>query len=99
MALFNIMKAGLFLFTMTLRESIKSYVSVIRIINFLNAEELDATCIGHIVENKSNAIEVYKATLTWENEAKPTLTNLSFVVPQGMVLAAKSIKETLLLWK
>ena len=47
MAVFNIMRLGLTLFPFTLREVIKTYVSIQRITDFLNAEELDTSCINH----------------------------------------------------
>ena len=87
MALFNIMRVGLCLFPMALREVIKTYVSVKRITKFLNAEELDPNTIGKSCKCDNNMIEVNEASFTWDHEIKPTLSNLSFVVPKGSLTA------------
>ena len=50
-------------------DTIKIIVSVKRIQKFLNAEELDAECIGKDLQCPTlNAIELHNATLTWNSD-------------------------------
>ncbi len=86
MALFNLMRIPLTLFPATLREVIKTYVSIKRITAFLNAEELDEDSVEASTIDESNAIEFESATLAWEEEAA-ILKNLDFTVPKGSLTA------------
>ena len=86
-AYFNLMRIGLMLFPLTLREVIKTYVSLNRITDFLNAEELDPTSIDFHTEVESNAIEVNNATMGWDDTDRVILKNVSFSVPKGSLTA------------
>ena len=86
-AYFNLMRIGLMLFPFTLREVIKAYVSLNRITDFLNAEELDPTSIDFHTEVESNAIEVNNATMGWDDTDRVILKNVSFSVPKGSLTA------------
>ena len=46
----------------------KSYVSLTRITDFLNAEELDFGAIGRSAENPANAVEIFDASFTWAQD-------------------------------
>jgi ATP-binding cassette subfamily C (CFTR/MRP) protein 1 len=87
MALFNIMRIPLTLFPMTLREVIKTYVSIQRITIFLNAEELDLDCITEGTKDSANAVEIENASLTWEDEDNPTLKHINVNIPKGSLTA------------
>ena len=63
---------------------IQATVSLKRLNDFLNADEIDKTAIGKEVDDKSNAIEAKNATFMWDaNHHIPTLSNLSFSVKKG----------------
>jgi ABC-type multidrug transport system fused ATPase/permease subunit len=87
MAIFNIMRIPLALFPMTLREVIKTYVSMQRIMIFLNAEELDLNCVTEGTMDSDNAVEMENASLTWEDEDNPTLKHINVKIPKGSLTA------------
>ena len=86
-AYFNLIRVPLMLLPLTLREVIKMYVSLKRITDFLNAEELDQDCITYLQQTENNSIEVNEATFTWEETSKPNLKGLSFNIPKGSLTA------------
>ena len=86
-AYFNLMRIPLMLFPHTLREVIKTYVSLKRITDFLNAEELDEASISFQTKNESNAIEIENASMVWDDSDRQILKNLSFQVPKGSLTA------------
>ena len=87
MAYFNLVRIPLMLFPVTLREVIKTYVSLKRITNFLNAEELDEDCVSQTTRKSENAIEVNRCNFSWDKTDKLTLKNISFEVPKGSLTA------------
>ena len=66
---------------------IKTYVSLKRITDFLNAEELDEASISFQTKNESNAIEIENASMVWDDSDRQILKNLSFQVPKGSLTA------------
>ena len=89
MAYFNLMRIPLTLFPMTLREVIKTYVSLQRITKFLNAEELDETSVDSSTKSEDNAIEIESATLSWDEQSteKPTLRGINCAISRGSLVA------------
>ena len=67
------------LFPLTLREVIKTYVSLNRITDFLNAEELDPASISDQTENDSNSIEINSVTMAWDDTDRHTYLEKYFI--------------------
>jgi len=86
-AYFNLMRIPLMLFPLTLREVIKTYVSLNRITDFLNAEELDPASISDQTENDSNSIEINSVTMAWDDTDRHILKDMSFSVKKGSLTA------------
>ena len=86
MAYFNLIRIPLMLFPITLREVIKLYVSMQRIAEFMNAQELSTDTIIETVEDHKNVIELKDASMAWDEE-RITLQNMSFNVPKGSLTA------------
>ena len=86
-AYFNLMRIPLMLFPLTLREVIKTWVSVKRITDFLNAEELDPKSIKENLDNEENAVQVSDATLAWDKTERPILRDLNFDIKKGSLTA------------
>ena len=67
------------------------YVSMNRITDFLNAEELDEVSIQFQTKDESNAIEINDASLAWDDTDRQILKQLSFQVPKGSLTAVVGI--------
>ena len=71
---------------------IQATVSLKRLNDFLNADEIDKTAIGKEVDDKSNSIEAKNATFMWDaSHHIPTLSNLSFSVKKGSCIGKFAI--------
>ena len=63
-------------------------MSLKRLNDFLNADEVDKSAIGKQVDDQSNAIEAKNASFMWNADHHiPTLNNLSFSVKKGSCIA------------
>lgn len=72
-ALFNLIRIPLTLLPWVIIDCIKMAVSINRIQDFLNAEELNDECVGNVLSNpKENAIEMKNASLSWNTERRKT---------------------------
>ncbi|CRL02864.1 CLUMA_CG015851, isoform A [Clunio marinus] len=80
MALFNILRMPMTLFPMTINFVMIAYVSVKRLSNFMNMEELDA---NNVTNNPSlNALEIQDGTFSWGDDI-PTLKNINMTVKKN----------------
>ena len=89
-SLFNLLRLPLTLFPYAFKLWIDLIVSITRITDFLNADELDdfqnkENC--NLPENETNAVEVNNACFTWDHIKKPSLKNIKFEVPKGSLTA------------
>ena len=89
-SLFNLLRLPLTLFPYAFKLWIDLIVSITRITDFLNADELDD------FQNKenstlpkiaTNAVEVNNACFTWDHIKKPSLKNIKLEVPKGSLTA------------
>ena len=88
MAYFNLIRIPLTLFPMTLSQTITIYVSLKRIAKFLNAEELDPTCVSHSTKEKENAIEMESASFSWDQtNEEANLKGINCTIAQGSLVA------------
>jgi ABC-type multidrug transport system fused ATPase/permease subunit len=87
-SLFNLLRIPLTLFPMVIKETARMLVSIRRITKFLNAEELSSESIQDTPdENSKVAVEVSKASFTWEDTATPILKDVNVQVPKGSLTA------------
>jgi len=99
LSLFNLIRTPLTLFPLALMDTIKLFVSVRRMNEFLNAEELDEYSSEiqsgpEDIERKEtmpkhveNALEVENATFTWDDPDKPSLREMSTTIKKGELVA------------
>jgi len=99
LSLFNLIRTPLTLFPLALMDTIKLFVSVRRMNEFLNAEELDEYSSdmqnnpedirnnGTMPKHAKNALEVENATFTWDDPDKPSLRELNTNIKKGELVA------------
>ena len=88
-SLFNLLRIPLTLFPWVLKETITMMVSVRRITDFLNADELvqdDDKSIHSAHHQQDNDIEVQDATFAWNNDTTQ-LSEISLQAPKGTLTA------------
>ena len=89
-SLFNLLRLPLTLFPYAFKLWIDLIVSITRITDFLNADELDDFQNKEnstLSENETNAVEVNNACFTWDHIKKPSLKNIKLEVPKGSLTA------------
>jgi ABC-type multidrug transport system fused ATPase/permease subunit len=92
LSLFNLIRTPLTLFPLALMDTIKLFVSVRRIHDFLNADELEEQ-VGEGADQEADgaevpaaAIEVLDGSFTWEDREQPTLAGVSLRVRPGALV-------------
>ena len=87
-SLFNLLRLPLTLFPYAFKLFIDLLVSMRRITDFLNADELD-DCLENkpLPYKETNAVEVKKASFSWSDSMKPTLKDIDFEIPKGSLTA------------
>jgi ATP-binding cassette subfamily C (CFTR/MRP) protein 1 len=83
-ALINILKYPMYLFSMLVTFLTQAHVSLKRIANFLNSEELDAINVSHHISE--NSIGIQRGTFSWYGD-KPILKDISIAVKKGSLVA------------
>ena len=90
LSLFNLIRTPLTLFPLALMDTIKLFVSIRRINDFLNAEELEEFSNNKekeaAVKDSEYAIEVTEGSFTWMDREQPTLQEISLNVPTGSLV-------------
>ena len=89
-SLFNVLRLPLFRFSHAFKLFIGLVVSIRRITDFLNADELDDSLNQEnntLPENETNAVEVNNACFSWDNMKKPSLKNINLEFPKGSLTA------------
>ena len=67
---------------------IQATVSLTRLNDFLNAEEIDKKAIGHETKDKENAIESKDASFTWDaSHHIPTMSNVNLRIKKSSSVA------------
>ncbi len=74
------------LLPMTINRAAQTYVSLQRINQFMNADELQPGTVTHDEAVKEHVL-VEDATFSWDDSAKPTLKNISLKVKPGELVA------------
>ncbi|XP_076072715.1 multidrug resistance-associated protein 1-like isoform X2 [Mytilus galloprovincialis] len=86
LSLFNILQYSLHLLPHVINYFIQTAVSLKRIQNFLNNEELDTSIITRNT-NSEYGITVEDGTFIWDTTMEPTLKDITFKIPQGSLVA------------
>ncbi|VDI57681.1 ATP-binding cassette, subfamily C (CFTR/MRP), member 1 [Mytilus galloprovincialis] len=86
LSLFNILQYSLHLLPHVINYFIQTAVSLKRIQNFLNNEELDTSIITRNI-NSEYGITVEDGTFIWDTTMEPTLKDITFKIPQGSLVA------------
>ena len=87
LSLLNMLRYPLYLFPMTFKESITMLVSLRRITDFLNADELK-TSTTHLANNNNNiSIEIKNGSFTWDDPKIPQLKNINLKMKPGTLTA------------
>ncbi|XP_008945689.1 PREDICTED: canalicular multispecific organic anion transporter 2 [Merops nubicus] len=87
LSLFNILKFPLNMLPQVISNIAQTSVSLKRIQQFLNHDELDPNCVETKVIAPGNAISVTNATFSWGKELKPSLKDINLLVPSGALVA------------
>ena len=87
-SLFNLVRLPLAMFPFSLKLFISLLVSMRRITDFLNADELH-DCLENksLPDKETNAVEVKTAFFSWSDSKKPTLKDIDFEIPKGSLTA------------
>ena len=80
LALLNTVRNPLMLFPMVLTDTIKVLVSISRINDFLNADELENVKSMTTFDDSKDLVLFDNATFTWTDKEKPTLEGVSAVI-------------------
>ncbi|XP_004373344.1 multidrug resistance-associated protein 1 [Trichechus manatus latirostris] len=90
LALFNILRFPLNILPMVISSIVQASVSLKRLRIFLSQEELEPSSIERQPVKDgggSNSITVRNATFTWARSDPPTLSGITFSVPEGALVA------------
>ncbi|KAM9210176.1 multidrug resistance-associated protein 1 [Dugong dugon] len=90
LALFNILRFPLNILPMVISSIVQASVSLKRLRIFLSHEELEPSSIERQSVKDgggSNSITVRNATFTWARSDPPTLSGITFSVPEGALVA------------
>ncbi|VFV39953.1 atp-binding sub-family c (cftr mrp) [Lynx pardinus] len=90
LALFNILRFPLNILPMVISSIVQASVSLKRLRIFLSHEELEADSIERKPGKDgggTNSITVKNATFTWARSDPPTLSGITFSVPEGSLVA------------
>ncbi|XP_069884465.1 ATP-binding cassette sub-family C member 3 [Dipodomys merriami] len=86
-SLFNILKAPLNYLPLLISNLTQTSVSLKRIQNFLNQDELDPQCVERKNISPGYAITIHRGTFTWAQDLPPTLHSLDMQVLKGALVA------------
>ncbi|XP_031208632.1 canalicular multispecific organic anion transporter 2 [Mastomys coucha] len=87
LSLFNILKIPLNLLPQLISGLTQTSVSLKRIQDFLNQDELDPQCVERKTISPGYAITIHNGTFTWAQDLPPTLHSLNIQIPKGALVA------------
>lgn len=87
LSLFNILKIPLNLLPQLISGLTQASVSLKRIQDFLNQNELDPQCVERKTISPGCAITIHNGTFTWAQDLPPTLHSLNIQIPKGALVA------------
>ncbi|KAM5274228.1 ATP-binding cassette sub-family C member 3 [Ctenodactylus gundi] len=86
-SLFNILKIPLNLLPQLISGLTQTSVSLKRIQNFLNQDEIDTQCVERKAISPGCAITIHNGTFTWAQDLPPTLHSIDINVRKGALVA------------
>nr|CAD7427423.1 unnamed protein product [Timema monikensis] len=86
LSLFNILRFPLSMLPMLITNMVQASVSIKRMNNFMNTEELDPNSVTHEPSEKL-PIVVENGTFSWGSDDPPVLKNINLKLPQGSLVA------------
>ncbi|XP_063443601.1 multidrug resistance-associated protein 1-like isoform X2 [Mytilus trossulus] len=86
LSLFNVLQYSLHLLPHVINYFIQTAVSLKRIQDFLNNEELDTSIITRNIDSEYG-ITVEDGTFIWNTTMEPTLKDITFKIPEGSLVA------------
>nr|CAD7400512.1 unnamed protein product [Timema poppensis] len=86
LSLFNILRFPLSMLPMLITNMVQASVSIKRMNNFMNTEELDPNSVTHEPSEK-HPIVVENGTFSWGSDDPPVLKNINLKLPQGSLVA------------
>ncbi|XP_052050863.1 ATP-binding cassette sub-family C member 3 isoform X2 [Apodemus sylvaticus] len=87
LSLFNILKMPLNMLPQLISGLTQTSVSLKRIQDFLNQDELDPQCVERKTISPGHAITIQNGTFTWAQDLPPTLHSLNIQIPKGALVA------------
>ncbi|XP_057630326.1 ATP-binding cassette sub-family C member 3 [Chionomys nivalis] len=87
LSLFNILKIPLNMLPQLISGLTQASVSLKRIQDFLNQDELDPQCVERKTIFPGYAITVHNGTFTWAQDLPPALHSLNIQIPKGSLVA------------
>lgn len=87
LSLFNILKLPLNLLPQLISGMTQTSVSLKRIQDFLNQDELDPQCVERKTISPGCAITIHNGTFSWSKDLPPTLHSLNIQIPKGALVA------------
>ncbi|XP_041520483.1 ATP-binding cassette sub-family C member 3 isoform X2 [Microtus oregoni] len=87
LSLFNILKIPLNMLPQLISGLTQASVSLKRIQDFLNQDELDPQCVERKTISPGYAITVHNGTFTWAQDLPPALHSLNIQIPKGSLVA------------
>ncbi|XP_036051186.1 canalicular multispecific organic anion transporter 2 [Onychomys torridus] len=87
LSLFNILKIPLNMLPQLISGLTQASVSLKRIQDFLNQDELDPHCVERKNISPGHAITIHNGTFTWAQDLPPTLHSLNIQIPKGALVA------------
>lgn len=87
LSLFNILKIPLNMLPQLISGLTQASVSLKRIQDFLNQNELDPQCVERKTISPGYAITIHNGTFTWAQDLPPTLHSLNIQIPKGALVA------------
>lgn len=87
LSLFNILKIPLNMLPQLISGLTQASVSLKRIQDFLNQDELDPQCVERKTIAPGQAITIQNGTFTWAQDLPPTLHSLNIQIPKGALVA------------
>ncbi|XP_022785081.1 multidrug resistance-associated protein 1-like [Stylophora pistillata] len=86
LALFNVMRFPLVMLPDVIVSCVQASVSLKRLQDFLNLEELDLNSVQRTTLS-SSAVSIENGTFTWSTKAAPVLKEVSLQIPSGSLVA------------
>ncbi|KAL5018705.1 hypothetical protein ScPMuIL_004427, partial [Solemya velum] len=90
LSLFNILRFPVAIFPQIISQLVQASVSLKRLKNFMNHEELDPTAVNYDAESKLS-VSVVDGSFSWDNGKTRTLTDIQLQIAPGSLVAVVGV--------